>query len=985
MNNIPWGPSGQLVYERTYSRTKPDGTKETWPETVRRVVDGNLALVPNNRHISRERERLIELIENFGILPAGRHLWASGVKGREHLFNCVSGDTPVHTEDGVFPIRELAGKTVKVLSEGGVYREAKFRSFGVQELMRVKLSNGEEFLATPDHEWVVVSNDGKNRRKKTHELKPRYRIPLNLVSRPEEDEDYFEGIANGIVYGDGSIDGPSSRITLCGEKEELAKYLLPYSANDSASRNSQGLHVGRMPKRFKELPPLTASPSYWRGFINGLVATDGNVRNGNVRLYSSKLDHLKIIALGAARAGIAAREPIMNREYSPFNGKYSPEWAMTLKGGCFEQADFLRSKHKGKKIGRVPKAISVVSVEPTNRYEEVFCCTEMETHTMTIGRGVLTGQCWHSGWDDNPSSHFTFSFLRLMEGGGVGANYATEKVSKYGKPKHPVSVHIVMDEDHPDYKKLKDAGVLADKEYLSALAGYCPHEVGDSREGWANALADLIETAFHPDDEGAYERIIFDVSRVRPEGAPLKKFGGTASGPLPLARMLIDTAEVLNRCHQEGRPLTPLDAMDIDHAVAQCVVSGGVRRSARMSILPWDDPHIHDFIACKRDTSSHWTTNISVAVDDNFFDRLNENDPKAKAILEEICAGMLANGEPGIWNHSYSQEGELGVVDSTNPCGEIPLEEWEACNLGHINLDYFAPKRKGESFRLEEAKEAAHLMARFLLRATFGGINDARSRNIMDKNRRIGVGITGVQGMLAKLGIRFSEAWKSEEFINILRELRDEVYRAVAIYAFELRVPVPVKTTTVAPTGTISKLPGVTEGIHPIYARYFIRRIRLSTLRPEEREMIDDYKSRGFKVEPDLYAANTMVVEIPTKEKLVDEVTALGYPESIVESADEIDLQDLLALQAVVQEVWADNAISMTANINATEYSVENLANTITEYGPLVKGMTIMPRGDVRPQAPYEAISKEEYEEASVKQVSDSIDESCATGACPIK
>ena len=679
-NNIPWGPSGQLVYERTYSRTKPDGTKETWPETVRRVVDGNLALVPNNRHINRERERLIELIENFGILPAGRHLWASGVKGREHLFNC-----------------------------------------------------------------------------------------------------------------------------------------------------------------------------------------------------------------------------------------------------------------------------------------------------------------WHSGWDDNPSKHFTFSFLRMMEGGGVGANYATEKVSKYGSPKHPVSVYIVMDENHPDYKKLKDAGVLTDRGYLSSLASFCPHEVEDSREGWANALADLIETAFHPGDEGTYETIIFDVSRVRPEGAPLKQFGGTASGPLPLAQMLIDTAEVLNRCHREGRPLNPLDAMEIDHSIAKCVVSGGVRRSARMSILPWNDPYIHDFISCKRDPSKHWSTNISVAVDDEFFDRMSENDPKARAILEEICAGMLANGEPGIWNHSYSQEGELGVVDSTNPCGEIPLEEWEACNLGHINLDYFAPKRKGESFRLEEAKEAAHLMARFLLRATFGDINDERSREIMDRNRRIGVGITGVQGVLAKLGIRFSEAWKSEEFINILRELRDEVYHAVAIYAFELRVPVPVKTTTVAPTGTVSKLPGVTEGIHPIYARYFIRRIRLSTLRPEERKMIDDYKAQGYKVEPDLYAANTMVVEIPTKEKLVDEVTALGYPEKIVESADEIDLQELLAVQAVVQEVWADNAISMTANINATEYSVENLANTITDFGPLVKGMTIMPRGDVRPQAPYEAISKEEYEAASAKQVSDSIDESCATGACPIK
>jgi adenosylcobalamin-dependent ribonucleoside-triphosphate reductase len=83
-----FGPTGKLVYERTYSRPKPDGTKETWPETVRRVVDGNLALVDERFQLPNEREDLIRLMEEFKILPAGRHLWASGVPGRQYLFNC---------------------------------------------------------------------------------------------------------------------------------------------------------------------------------------------------------------------------------------------------------------------------------------------------------------------------------------------------------------------------------------------------------------------------------------------------------------------------------------------------------------------------------------------------------------------------------------------------------------------------------------------------------------------------------------------------------------------------------------------------------------------------------------------------------------------------------------------------------------------------------------------------------------------------------
>src|ERR1700744_115742 len=91
---VPFGPTGEVVYNRTYSRTKPDGTKETWPETVRRVVQGNLALVYGNdvmswpNEILNEQERLAYYMNNFALIPAGRHLWATGVPGRQYLFNC---------------------------------------------------------------------------------------------------------------------------------------------------------------------------------------------------------------------------------------------------------------------------------------------------------------------------------------------------------------------------------------------------------------------------------------------------------------------------------------------------------------------------------------------------------------------------------------------------------------------------------------------------------------------------------------------------------------------------------------------------------------------------------------------------------------------------------------------------------------------------------------------------------------------------------
>ncbi len=371
-----FGPTGQLVYERTYSRTKPDGSKETWPETVRRVVDGNLALGNPKHELDTEREDLIRMMEDFKVLPAGRHLWASGVKGRQYLFNC---------------------------------------------------------------------------------------------------------------------------------------------------------HV--------------------------------------------------------------------------------------------------------------------------------------------------------SGWGPKPSDHFEFTFLRLMEGGGVGANYSNRYLINYPSMREMHDVHIVCDPAHPDYEAMRDAGVLSDL-YDSDWEG--AFEVEDSREGWAAALVDLMD-AYYRNAKNVNR--VFDVSRVRAEGARLKTFGGRASGPLPLARMLIEVSEILN--NQAFGHLTGIGAMEIDHAIAKCVVSGGNRRSARMAIMHWDDPQIFEFLRAKTETGKHWTTNISVEVDDAFWYALENADMDAELVLSAIAKGMLNNGEPGIWDSSLSNEGEPNEVIATNPCGEIALEAWENCNLGHVNLDRF--------------------------------------------------------------------------------------------------------------------------------------------------------------------------------------------------------------------------------------------------------------------------------------------------------
>jgi ribonucleoside-triphosphate reductase len=362
----------------------------------------------------------------------------------------------------------------------------------------------------------------------------------------------------------------------------------------------------------------------------------------------------------------------------------------------------------------------------------------------------------------------------------------------------------------------------------------------------------------------------------------------------------------------------------------------------------------------------------------------DESATQANRVLEAISEGMVRDGEPGFWDSSLSNVSEPNRVVCTNPCGEITLEPSEPCNLGHINLAAFVDE-KGEVD--EEGLKLAHeLMTRFLMRATFASVNDPKSREVLDRNRRIGVGHLGVASHLAMRGIPFSAAPTFRRFRHELSGWAETVQNAAESFARELRIPVPVKTRTVAPTGTIAKMPGVSEGIHPIFSRYFIRRIRFSLLDADQRAQLEEMKAKGYRTELCQYdeSGNTMVVEIPTKDSLVEAVEKIYDGKSFwVESADEISLYHHLRFQEMYQQLYADNSVSYTVNVDPETYTPEDVASTIRRFGGTLKGATIFPEKS-RAQAPYERITREEYEAATAVAVSDGVDEECVNG-CPIK
>lgn len=592
--------------------------------------------------------------------------------------------------------------------------------------------------------------------------------------------------------------------------------------------------------------------------------------------------------------------------------------------------------------------------------------------------------CWAAGWDSSkPEEHFTFTLLRLAEGGGVGSNYSARYLEDFPPVQVPVNVHIVCDPAHPDYEEMVD-NCLISTEYSHTWAGAYPVE--DSREGWAAALGDLIRTAHDP--KTRHTQRVYDVSRVRCKGSPLKTFGGTASGPEPFAEMMWSVGEILRMTfyNPDLRELPAridgLDAMRIDHAIAQAIVAGGVRRSARMSIMRWDDPLIFEFINIK-ENGGHWTTNISVEVDEKFFELREEYlGGHAFEVLQAIAEGMLRNGEPGVWNSALTAGGEVDGVFTTNPCGEATLTPWEPCNLGSVNLGAFVDSEGTAAY--EGLEEAHRLITRYLIRATFAEVADGKSADAIYRYRRIGVGHLGFADWLYKQGFKYTEAPSHGYIGSMLCSWASEVDHAAAEYANQLRIPVPIKKRVIAPTGTTSKLAGVSgEAVHAPFADYFIRRIRFSDLEPSEIAQVEEYRRQGYRVEPCQYAANTSVVEIPTKDSLLDE---LEYPEYFQHAGD-LTIRDMLNVQKLYQTYWADQAVSYTANVDPSKYSAEELAGLLAEYLPDLKGTTVFPEMSMA-QSPYERISKEEYAvraaEVGIEVTDTGFDEVCASGACPV-
>lgn len=333
-------------------------------------------------------------------------------------YNCLGAATPVLTRDGWFPIGELSGTEVELLTasaQGGPGRwvTAPIKSYGMQPLMRITLSRlgaTEEIYATAEHRWFVNGRDTASRVKEltTAELVAGLRLkhcsPQSVATRTSPSP---VGVQAGLVYGDGTRSKHDGRIMLCGEKNEAL--LSWFSPTQPRATYAEGTLVTGLPKSWKEQPRLDEGSSYLYGWLAGYFAADGRVsESGTPELNSADLDSLEFARRVALQLGIASTA-ITSVKRLGYGEEVTSLHSLRLDPRSLDSDFFLIPAHRenwNSADRQSPVRWTVVSVEETDRNETVYCAEVPETESFVIGEWILTGNCRPIAGTQRASNHF---------------------------------------------------------------------------------------------------------------------------------------------------------------------------------------------------------------------------------------------------------------------------------------------------------------------------------------------------------------------------------------------------------------------------------------------------------------------------------------------------------------------------------------------------------------------------------------------------
>jgi ribonucleoside-triphosphate reductase len=453
--------------------------------------------------------------------------------------------------------------------------------------------------------------------------------------------------------------------------------------------------------------------------------------------------------------------------------------------------------------------------------------------------------------------------------------------------------------------------------------------VADSKMGWAKAFKELVGMLYI----GQIPR--WNLSKIRPSGAPLKTFGGRASGPEPLESLFNFAVTIFQNA--AGRKLTSLEAHDIVCKIAEVVVVGGVRRSALISLSNLSDDRMRH-----AKSGQWWNENGQRALANN--SACYSEKPDIGIFMDEWKALYDSkSGERGIFNRESavwmaSKNGRRNTEDyefGTNPCSEIILRNREFCNLSEVVV-----RTSDTRDSLLEKVRLATILGTFQSTlVNFKYVSKSWQKNC-EEERLLGVSLTGIMDCNLTNG-----KGPHGSLPAILTDLRNVAVSTNKEFAEKLGINQSVAVTCVKPSGTVSQLTDSASGIHARHNPYYIRTVRGDKKDPLTRMMVDI----GFPVEDDVMnPSHTSVFSFPHK---VDQGAVFRTDMTAIEQ---------LELWKTYQECWCEHKPSVTISVKENEWLV--VGAWVYENFNYMSGVSFLPFSEhTYKQAPYQDCSEQEY------------------------
>lgn len=525
-------------------------------------------------------------------------------------------------------------------------------------------------------------------------------------------------------------------------------------------------------------------------------------------------------------------------------------------------------------------------------------------------------------------------FYLLMVGTGVGVRILPSDVNELPRFRQNVILHH-------QYNKHSTKQKGRENTYVETDGDMCIIHIGDSKEGWVDALKAYLLCLVNHD---APCHIMLDYTEIRVKGATLSNFGGTASG----YESIMDMFTKIHRVIQEGlfssKPvngkLRPIHCLDICNLIGQNVVVGGVRRTAEIAII---DPHDEECV--------HAKDNIQPGMEHRYMSNnsIFQEERPSREKIHELFNSIRTSGEPGIINVAEAKRRRADFA-GVNPCCEIILPPNAVCNLTTVNMVAFADKQGNVDW--DSLEEAFVLSARAGYRMTCVDLELEGWNVAHHRDRLTGCSMTGWQDFIAKMS--------NDTFVRaggkagILKWLRNVIHEAGEDIASELKTPVPLLMTALKPEGSLSLVAnGVSPGVHWQHSPYFIRRIRVNAHDP----LALTAKELGWQIHPevgqDMETATTLVIDFPVHSP--SEVTKADIP--AVEQLKEYIL---------FQKFYTDMNTSNTITVKPDEW--EEVEDFVYNHWDDMLGVTFLELNSAYyPLMPYEECTKEEYEELKSK------------------